>query len=83
LPKYDFAKNCRDQLAYVLGIGQTEAACISDEQQARQQPASEWSKFSPADKASCIGETAIGTPSHVELQTHLQMTRWAEHDQNR
>ena len=79
LPKYDSAKNCKAQLNYVLGIGQTEAACVSDEQQARQQLASDWNNFSQAAKASCIRETNIGTPSYVELQTCLQMTRWAGH----
>lgn len=83
LPKYDSAKNCKAQLNYVLGIGQTEAACVSDEQQARQQLASDWNTFSPAEKASCIRETNIGTPSYVELQTCLQMTRWAGQDKNK
>src|SRR5690349_5939115 len=83
LPKYDSVRNCKAQLGYVLGIGQTEAACVSDEQQARQQLASDWNKFSAAEKASCIRETNIGTPSYVELQTCLQMTRWAGHDKNK
>lgn len=83
IPKYDSAKNCKAQLNYVLGIGQTEAACVSDEQQARQQLASDWSTFSAAEKAGCIRETNIGTPSYVELQTCLQMTRWARHDNNK
>jgi hypothetical protein len=83
LPTYDYAKNCKEQLGYVLGIGQTEAACVSDEQQARQQLSSEWNSFSPAEKASCIRETNIGTPSYVELQTCLQMTRWAGHNKDK
>ena len=78
LPKYDIAKNCKAELAYALGIGQSEAACVSDEQQSRQKLVSEWSGYSQAAKSSCIRETAIGTPSYVELQTCLEMAKWAE-----
>ena len=78
LPKYDVAKNCKAELAYALGIGQTEAACVSDEHQSRQKLASDWKTYSQAAKSSCIRETNIGTPSYVELQTCLEMAKWAE-----
>jgi hypothetical protein len=78
LPKYDIAKNCKAQLAYVIGVRQTEAACVSDEQQSRQKLTSEWGQYSQAAKSSCIRETRIGTPSYVELQTCLEMAKWAE-----
>ena len=77
LPTFDTARNCRAEVAYALSIGQSEAACVADEQRARNGLTSEWSKFSQANKASCLRETRIGTPSYVELRTCLEMTRWA------
>lgn len=81
IPKFDVAKNCRAEVGYALSIGQTEAACVNDEQKSREALASEWSKFSQATKASCLHETMIGTPSYVELRTCLEMTKWAGRSQ--
>ena len=78
LPKYDIAKNCKAELAYAIGIGQSEDACLNVEQQSRQKLASEWGQYSQAAKSSCIKETSIGMPSYVELQTCLEMAKWAE-----
>jgi hypothetical protein len=78
LPKYDVAKNCKAELAYAIGIGQSEDACLNDEKQSREKLASEWGQYSKAAKSSCIQETNIGTPSYVELQTCLEMAKWAE-----
>jgi len=78
LPKYDVAKNCKAELAYAIGIGQSETACLSDEKQSHQKLASEWGQYSQAAKSSCIRETNIGTPSYVELQTCLEMAKWAD-----
>jgi hypothetical protein len=81
LPKYDIAKNCKAELAYAIGIGQSEDACLNDEKQSRQKLTSEWGQYSQAAKSSCIKETNIGTPSYVELQTCLEMEKWAERRQ--
>ncbi|MFG3592449.1 response regulator [Bradyrhizobium sp. RDI18] len=40
--------------------GQSQKRCVNDENRARQQLASQWSKFSPASKAQCIPLESIG-----------------------
>jgi hypothetical protein len=46
---------------------------MSDEQKAKRQLASQWSKFPAAIRASCTSQENIGgTPSYVSLQTCLQ-----------
>ena len=50
--------------------------CIKGEQAIRELLAKEWSSFSPADKASCIGEaTTSGESSYTDLLTCLEMAR--------
>jgi hypothetical protein len=53
-------------------------SCVNDEQKAKRQLASQWSKFPAPQKTSCIGQESIGgTPSYVSLLTCLQMGQWA------
>jgi hypothetical protein len=80
VPKYDIARNCKLDVAATAGLSvdQSLKACIRDEQKARQQLGSQWSKFPAASRVSCAGQENIGgTPSYVSLQTCLQMGQWA------
>ena len=75
VPKFDIERNCKAELAVDLGIGETLASCKADEERARDELASQWSDFTPADRNTCIAETKIdGTPSYVELLTCLELT---------
>ena len=74
VPKFDMAQSCKAETAGNAGIGETMESCLRDEQQARDELASQWSGFAAADKRACIGETnSGGLPSYVELQTCLEM----------
>jgi hypothetical protein len=51
---------------------------VNDENKARKQLASRWSKFSASSKAQCIPQESIGgTPSYVSLLSCLQMDVWS------
>jgi len=80
LPVFDIARSCKLDLAATAGLtnAQSQKACVNDENRARQQLVSQWSKFSASSKAECIPQESIGgTPSYVSLQTCLQMNQWA------
>lgn len=80
VPKFDINRNCRLDVAATTGLSvdQSTKSCIKDEQKARQQLASQWSKFPAASRASCTSEESIGgTPSYVSLLTCLQLGQWA------
>lgn len=74
VPKFDTARSCKAETAGNAGIGETMESCLRDEQQARDELASQWSSFASTDKSTCIRETSSdGLPSYVELQTCLEM----------
>jgi hypothetical protein len=80
VPTFDIARSCKLDLAATAGLSVDQSAkgCINDEKRARQQLASQWSKFSGSSKAECIPQESIGgTPSYVSLLTCLQMGKWA------
>ena len=80
VPKFDITRNCKLDIAATAGLtdDQSLKTCISDEQKARQQLGSQWSKFPASSRASCVSQESIGgTPSYVSLQTCLQMGQWA------
>ncbi len=73
VPKFDMARGCKAETAGNGGIGETMESCLRDEQQARDELASQWSSFTATDKSACIRETSSdGLPSYVELQTCLE-----------
>lgn len=62
----------KEEFAVDLGIGETLASCKADEERARDELASQWDGFKPADRVICIGETSIdGSPSYVRLLTRF------------
>jgi hypothetical protein len=76
VPKFDIGRSCKLDVAAAAGltVDQTIKSCINDEQKARQQLGSQWSKFPASSRASCTSQESIGgTPSYVSLQTCLQM----------
>jgi hypothetical protein len=80
VPKFDVARSCKLDVAATAGLSVdlSTKRCISDEQKARQQLASQWSKFPAPSRASCTSQESIGgTPSYVSLLTCLQMGQWA------
>ncbi len=80
VPVYDIVRNCKLDIAATAGLtdDQSLKTCVSDERKARQQLASQWSKFPAGSRVSCSSQESIGgTPSYVSLQTCLQMNQWA------
>jgi hypothetical protein len=76
VPTFDIARSCKLDVAATAGLAvdQSVKSCVSDEKRARQQLASQWSKFSGSSKAECIPQESIGgTPSYVSLLTCLQL----------
>jgi len=75
VPKFDIARSCKLDVAATAGLAvdQSIKSCMNDEQKAKRQLASQWSKFPAAGRASCTSEESIGdTPSYVSLLTCLQ-----------
>ena len=80
VPKFDIARSCKLDVAATAGLSvdQSVKSCINDEQKARKQLGSQWSKFPAPSRASCTSQESVGgTPSYVSLQTCLQMGQWA------
>ena len=80
VPTFDIARSCKLDVAATAGLSvdQSLKSCVNDENKAKQQLASQWSKFSASSKAQCIPlENVGGTPSYVSLQTCLQMNLWS------
>ena len=81
VPKFDIARSCKLDVAATAGLAvdQSIKSCMNDEQKAKRQLASQWSKFPAPSRASCTSQESIGgTPSYVSLQTCLQMGQWAQ-----
>jgi hypothetical protein len=78
VPKFDINRNCKLDVAATAGltVDQSIKSCMSDEQRAKQQLASQWSKFPTASRANCTSQESIGgTPSYVSLLTCLQFSQ--------
>jgi hypothetical protein len=76
VPKFDIARSCKLDVAATAGLADDQSikSCMNDEQKAKRQLASQWSKFPAAGRASCTSEESIGdTPSYVSLLTCLQL----------
>ena len=76
VPKLDFTKSCRGDVAAYPGGGGNKA-CIRDEQRARKTLVSQWKRFSPQSRTRCTSMVTdmVGAQSYVELLTCLQMAR--------
>jgi hypothetical protein len=79
LPKIDLEKVCRasekEINAVFTGINRDVfAACMNDEQAARDQLLKDWATFSTLDTARCVVPNDY-LPSYVEWSTCIEMTR--------
>jgi hypothetical protein len=80
VPKFDIARSCKLDVAATVGLSvdQSIKSCMNDEQKAKRQLASQWSKFPAPSRVNCTSQESIGgTPSYVSLQTCLQLDQWA------
>ena len=80
LPAFDVSRSCKLDVAATTGLSvdQSLKTCVNDENRARQQLASQWSKFSASGRSQCLPLEGIGgTPSYVSLLTCLQMNLWS------
>lgn len=83
VPNFDVRAACNELSmvpeALTVDTGQSDAIqhCVQAEQDARTQLSKEWTKFSPANRKLCVGESKSGSvaPAYSELETCLQMTR--------
>jgi len=76
LPAFDVSRSCKLDVAATTGLSvdQSLKNCVNDENRARQQLVSQWSKFSASSRSQCLPLESIGgTPSYVSLLTCLQM----------
>jgi hypothetical protein len=79
LPKIDLEKVCRasekEINAVFTGINRDVfAACMSDEQTAREQLVKDWGTYSTSDRGRCV-LPADYLPSYVEWVTCIEMTK--------
>jgi hypothetical protein len=76
VPKLDYRKSCRVDVAAYPGGGGNKA-CLTDEQNARKTLVAQWKRFSPESRTRCssMATDLIGDQSYVELLTCLQMSR--------
>ena len=74
------SRSCQLDVAATTGLSveQSLKNCVNDENRARQQLVSQWSKFSASSRSQCLPLESIGgTPSYVSLLTCLQMNLWS------
>jgi len=77
VPRLDFASGCRSTAA---GNATTLQDCMSAEQKARDKLATEWGRFSDAERTRCteLARLGGGMQSYVELITCLEMAEVAK-----
>jgi hypothetical protein len=76
VPRLNIEPSCRTSAVSSPGITQDFDACLKDEQSARDQLASEWSTFAPADRTICIDLSQTGSsPTYTEMLTCMEMMR--------
>jgi hypothetical protein len=78
-PTYDVRSTCRAESQDDPGAG-TAAACLADEQKARETLVAQWAQFTPESKRSCeqLEGVTAGLRSYVELLTCLQIAKDAK-----
>ena len=79
VPNFDIGRSCKLDVAATAGLSvdQSMKSCVNDEQTAKRQLASQWSKFAAPSRVSCVSQESIGgTPSYVSLLSCLQMGQW-------
>jgi hypothetical protein len=76
VPKFNVEPSCKGAAAASaqMVLAQSYSACMSEENQAREQLGPVWQSFSVANRNRCIAESSgEGLASYVELLTCLQI----------
>ena len=76
VPKLDYTKSCRADVAAYPGGGGNKA-CLTDEQNARKTLVKQWKQFGQDSRTRCTRMVTdlVGSQSYVELLTCLQMAK--------
>jgi hypothetical protein len=76
IPKLNVRPSCEAAAAGSVIAGRDTKACLDDERGAQDQITQNWSKYSPTDKAQCVGMVNTGgPPSYVELLACLDIMK--------
>ena len=76
VPKLNVRPSCEAAAAGAVIAGRDTKACLDDERGAQDQVTQNWSKYSPTDKAQCVGMVNTGgSPSYVELLSCLDIMK--------
>ncbi len=76
MPHFDARPGCQVGAQTGVDVRPNVAACVQEEQQARNDLIKEWRQFSNSDKRSCVAQAESGgPPSYIELLTCLQIAR--------
>ena len=79
VPRLDLQKTCQLEAALSTEISQDKAACVDDQQKARDLLTKQWPQYSAADKSICLDMSASKyMPGYVELLTCLEMFQFAK-----
>lgn len=76
VPTFNMQKNCKADVQ-ADSTAQNVAACLADEQKAREALVGQWTQFPPNTRTRCVQMVSdiAGSQSYVELLTCLQMAR--------
>jgi hypothetical protein len=78
LPHFNVEAACRRAAQIGLDPAHDAAACLQDENEARDQLIGEWNAFAASDRASCTRMTgSAGGGTYTELVTCLEMSPFA------
>lgn len=77
VPKLDVTPSCRGAVAAKVLTQNVDAMqnCLAIEKGAHDQLVKEWLEFSSADRAKCVSEVMIFSPTYTELLTCLEFSR--------
>jgi hypothetical protein len=73
VPTLDVRPSCRAAAATQTSITDRMQACIAGEQDAHDQLARQWKKFTTADRSHCVRAMTDFEPTYTELLTCLEM----------
>jgi hypothetical protein len=78
VPTLDVTPSCRAAAAAQVVLADRMQTCVESEQKARDQLATEWTKFSSADRSRCVHSMMDFDPTYTELQTCLDIANEAK-----
>ena len=76
VPKLNVRPSCESAAAGAVVASRNTESCLQDERGAQDQIIQNWSRYTPTDKAQCIGMVNTGgPPSYVELLACLEIMK--------